>query len=52
MLTFSTINMAKTMPFSPVNNTIMIIEEVVNYLPVNEQTIYGLERSKKIPGVL
>ena len=49
MLTFSTIELAKTMPSSPADNAIMTIEEVADYLKVTERTIYRLAGAKQIP---
>jgi excisionase family DNA binding protein len=37
------------MPSSPVDNAIMTIEEVADYLKVTERTIYRLAGAKKIP---
>jgi len=51
MLAFSTIHMAKTMPFSPADNTIMTIGEVADYLKVTERTIYRLAGAKQIPAL-
>lgn len=49
MLAFPTTHSAKTMPSSPVDNAIMTIEEVADYLKVTERTIYRLAGAKKIP---
>jgi excisionase family DNA binding protein len=49
MLTFSTIELAKTMPSSSADNAIMIIGEVADYLKVTERTIYRLAGAKQIP---
>ena len=49
MLAFPTTHSAKTMPSSPVDNAIMTIEEVADYLKVTERTIYRLAEAKKIP---
>ena len=50
MLTFSTIELAKTMPSSPADNAIMTIGEVADYLKVTERTIYRLLSAKRLPG--
>jgi excisionase family DNA binding protein len=49
MLSFSTTNLAKTMPSSTADNSIMTIGEVADYLKVTERTIYRLAGAKKIP---
>ncbi len=49
MLAFSTTNLAITMPPSPVDNAIMTIGEVAEYLKVTERTIYRLAGAKQIP---
>jgi excisionase family DNA binding protein len=49
MLVFSTAYLAKTMPFSSADNTIMTIGEVADYLKVTERTIYRLAGAKQIP---
>ena len=49
MLTFSTIELAMTMPSSPADNAIMIIGEVADYLKVTERKIYRLAGAKQIP---
>lgn len=49
MLAFSTIHLAQAMPSSPVDNAIMTIGEVANYLKVTERTIYRLAGAKQIP---
>jgi excisionase family DNA binding protein len=49
MLSFSTIERAKTMPSSPADNAIMTIGEVADYLKVTERTIYRLAGAKQIP---
>ncbi len=49
MLVFSTTDLAKTMPSSSVDNAIMTIGEVANYLKVTERTIYRLAGAKQIP---
>lgn len=48
MLSFSTTNLAKTMPSSTADNSIMTIGEVADYLKVTERTIYRLAGAKKI----
>ena len=49
MLAFPTIHLAQTMPSSAVDNAIMTIGEVADYLKVTERTIYRLAGAKKIP---
>jgi excisionase family DNA binding protein len=49
MLSFPTINLAKTMSSSPAENAIMTIGEVADYLKVTERTIYRLAGAKQIP---
>lgn len=49
MLAFSTTISAKTMPSSRVDNAIMTIGEVADYLKVTERTIYRLAGAKQIP---
>jgi excisionase family DNA binding protein len=49
MLAFPPMNLAKTMPSSPVENAIMTIGEVADYLKVTERTIYRLAGAKQIP---
>jgi excisionase family DNA binding protein len=49
MLSFSTTDLAKTMPSSTADNSIMTIGEVADYLKVTERTIYRLAGAKKIP---
>jgi excisionase family DNA binding protein len=49
MLAFSTTNLANKMPPSPVDNAIMTIGEVADYLKVTERTIYRLAGAKQIP---
>jgi excisionase family DNA binding protein len=49
MLSFPTIHLAKNMPFSAVENAIMTIGEVADYLKVTERTIYRLAGAKQIP---
>lgn len=49
MMTFSTANLAKTMPTSTPDTAIMTIGEVADYLKVTERTIYRLAGAKQIP---
>jgi excisionase family DNA binding protein len=49
MLALPTTHLAKTMPSSPADNTIMTIGEVADYLKVTERTIYRLAGAKQIP---
>ena len=49
MLVFFTTNLAKTMPSSTADNSIMTIGEVADYLKVTERTIYRLAGAKQIP---
>lgn len=49
MLAFPTIHLAKTMPPSPAENSIMTIGEVADYLKVTVRTIYRLAGAKQIP---
>ncbi len=49
MLAFPTIHLAQTMPSSAVDNAIMTIGEVADYLKVTERTIYRLAGAKQIP---
>lgn len=49
MLAFSTTTLAKVMPSTEVDNAIMTIGEVADYLKVTERTIYRLAGAKQIP---
>jgi excisionase family DNA binding protein len=49
MLTFFTAQPGKSMPTKSVDNAIMTIAEVADYLKVTERTIYRLAGTKKIP---
>ena len=49
MLSFPTIHLAKNIPFRAVENAIMTIGEVADYLKVTERTIYRLAGAKQIP---
>ena len=49
MLSFPTIHLTKTMPYSTSDNAIMTIGEVAGYLKVTERTIYRLAGAKQIP---
>lgn len=49
MLTFFTAQPGKSMPTKSVDNAIMTITEVADYLKVTERTIYRLAGAKKIP---
>ena len=49
MLAFSTTNLGKIMPSSDVDNAILTIGEVADYLKVTERTIYRLAGAKQIP---
>ena len=49
MLAFSTVITSKTMPTSSIDNAIMTIGEVADYLKVTQRTIYRLAGVKKIP---
>ncbi len=49
MLTFFTCLLAKFMPMTTADNSILTIGEVADYLKVTERTIYRLAAGKQIP---